>query len=326
MKHKQLGSSNLEISVIGLGTWAMGGEGWEFSWGPQDDEESIKTIHKAMEAGINWIDTAAVYGLGHSEVVVGKAIKGMSSKPLIATKCSRLWDEKGDLYSSLKKESVFREAEDSLKRMQIDVIDLYQIHRPMPEEDLEEGWSAMADLVRQGKIRYIGVSNFSVSQIELVKNIHPVTSVQPPYSMMVRDIESDLLPYCKRNNIGIISYSPIYKGLLTGKVTEAWVSDLASDDHRKKDRNFLSPYLKINIEFVNGLKPIAERKGITIAQLAIAWVIHHEEVTSAIVGSRKPEQLESILPASDISLDENDMERIQQLIAQRDESIKMIES
>ena len=324
MKVKKLGVSPLEITTVGLGTWSMGGEDWAFSWGPQNDADSFKTIYKALDKGINWIDTAPVYGLGHSETIVGKALKGMSEKPLIATKCSRVWDQQGKIGGNLKRQSIFREIEDSLKRLQVDEIDLYQMHKPEPEEDMEEGWAAMAELVKQGKARYIGVSNFNVAQLELISKIHPVTSVQPPYSMLVRGIETDLLPWCKENNIGVICYSPMYKGLLTGKVSQAWVNQLHPDDHRKKDKHFQNPELEINIGFVNNLQAIADKMGITLPQLAIAWVIHRNEVTAAIVGCRKPEQIESTVPGAEIELDQNYIADIQCLIDQRDEQIKMI--
>lgn len=324
MKRKKLGSSELELSVIGLGTWAMGGTGWEYSWGPQDDRNSIATIHRALDMGINWIDTAPVYGMGHSETIVGKAIKGMKDKPIIATKCSRLWDEQGKVYSNLKKESIYREAEDSLRRLQTDVIDLYQMHRAWPEEDIEEGWTAMTDLVKQGKVRYIGVSNFTAEQIQLVEKIHPVVSVQPSYSMLSRKAETSLFPYCKSKNIGIVCYSPMSKGLLTGKVSKSWVDSLPADDHRKNDRQFQSPLLEINLELIENLKPIAERHGVTLGQLAIAWVIHREEVTSAIVGSRAPDQIASAVPAADVVLNKEDLEEIRRLLKIREERLESI--
>jgi len=230
METKRLGNTDLYLTEIGLGTWAIGGGGWRFSWGPQDDEQSIRTIHRAMELGVNWIDTAAVYGLGHSEEIVGKAIAGIRERPIIATKCERCWDNDGRIYGSLRRESIRAEAEASLRRLGTEVIDLYQVHWPQPEEDLEEGWAAVAELVREGKVRWAGVSNFSLVHLRRVQAIHPVASLQPPYSMLKRDVEAELLPYCAANGIGVVAYSPMQKGLLTGKVTAERVAQLPADD------------------------------------------------------------------------------------------------
>lgn len=322
MQYRKLGWTDLRLSVIGFGSWALGGGGWRYSWGPQDDEDSIKAIHRAIDLGVNWIDTAAVYGLGHSEEVVGKAIKGMSERPIIATKCGRVWDENGNIFGNLTRESIKREVEASLKRLQVDVIDLYQIHWPDPEEYIEEAWSTMADLVKEGKVRYIGVSNFSVEQMKRIEHIHPVASLQPPYSMLRRDIEDEILPYCKEKNIGVVVYSPMQKGLLTGKYNVETVKNLAPDDHRRNDPMFKEPQISINTKLVEKLKSLSERYGKTPGQLAIAWVLRRPEVTSAIVGIRKPSQIEELIPAADWRLSEEDIELIETWLKEREEEIK----
>lgn len=322
MKKRKLGWTDLEFTVIGFGSWAMGGGGWKFGWGPQDDKESIEAIHRAVDLGVNWIDTAAVYGLGHSEEIVGKAIKGLSPRPFIATKCERVWDEKGNIYGSLKRESIRREVEASLRRLQIDVIDLYQIHWPDPDEDIEEGWSEMSRLVEEGKVRYIGVSNFSVSQMERIRKIHPIASLQPPYSMLKRGVEAEILPYCAKHNIGVIVYSPMQKGLLTGAITRERVAQFAPDDHRRNDPQFQEPELSINIELVEKLRGIAARYGRTPAQLAVAWVLRRPEVTAAIVGIRRPSQIEEIVPAADFEISPEDLEAIEKLLQEREAKLK----
>jgi len=269
MQYRRLGWTDLKLSVIGFGSWALGGGGWRFSWGPQDDEDSIKAIRRAMELGVNWIDTAAVYGLGHSEEIVGKAIKDLSERPIIATKCGRVWDENGNIRGELSRKSLKRQVDDSLRRLQVDVIDLYQIHWPDPDEYIEEAWSTMADLVKDGKVRYIGVSNFSVEQMKRIEKIHPIASLQPPYSMLRREVESEILPYCKEKNIGVVVYSPMQKGLLTGKYNKETVKQLAPDDHRRTDPMFNEPQLSINVELVEKLKGLAEKYGRTTSQLTI---------------------------------------------------------
>ena len=317
MRTRKLGWTDLHLTTIGLGTWAIGGGDWKFGWGPQDDRESIASIIHAIEKGINWIDTAAVYGLGHSETVVGKAIKELPERPIIATKCSRVWDNEGNITSNLKSESIRREVEDSLKRLDIDVIDLYQIHWPNPESDIEEAWITIADLIKEGKIRYAGVSNFISEQIEQIKNIHPVASIQPPYSMLKRNIEEELLGYCEENEIGVIVYSPMQKGLLTGKFSRERAQNLPDNDHRKRDPQFLEPELSINLRLAEALSNIAEKNGNTLAQLAIAWVLHHPEVTSAIVGARHPSQIEETAAAGDLILSDEDIEAIEVLLTER---------
>ncbi len=322
MRIRQLGKTDLHLTVVGFGAWAIGGGGWKFAWGPQDDNESIAAIRKALDLGINWIDTAAIYGLGHSEEVVGKAIKGLAKRPIIATKCGLVWDEKGNISNRLKRESIRAEVEASLKRLDIDVIDLYQIHWPIPDEDVEEGWETMARLVQEGKIRYAGVSNFNVSQLKRSQLIHPVASLQPPYSMLKRDVERDILPYCGQNSIGVVVYSPMQKGLLTGKITRERVNAFPPDDHRRGDPEFNEPLLSHNLDLVNKLTVIAQKHGKTVAQLAIAWVLRRPEVTAAIVGTRYPDQVAETALAGDWVLPQEDIDVIEKLLTERNQKIR----
>ncbi len=310
MKTRKLGDSDLHLTVIGLGTWAQGGGDWKFGWGPQDDQQSIAAIHQAIDSGINWIDTAAVYGLGHSEEVLGKALKGMAQKPIIATKCARRWDDQRNILKIQTKDSVKEEAENSLKRLQIETIDLYQVHWPEPDEQIEEGWEAMNELVQEGKVRYVGVSNYSASQLERISQIKKPTSLQPPYSMIKPDFEQDLLPYCQQHHIGVVAYSPMYKGLLTGKITRERMAKLALNDHRHNDPNFNEPKLTQNLDLIEKLRPIADDLGITLAQLSIAWALRWPTVTSAIVGARNAKQLQETVAASSVELPTNVVEEI----------------
>ncbi len=316
VRTRRLGNSELELTAVGLGAWAMGGP-WQFGWGPQDDNDSVRTIRAALDEGINWIDTAPVYGRGRSEQVVGRALKDVADKPIIATKCSLVWDEKRDKISCLREESIINECHQSLKRLAIEVIDLYQMHWPEPDEQLEEGIGAMAKLQQQGKVRYIGVSNFTVEQIRRVQKVTEITSLQPPYSMLHRDTEKELLPYCRKNNIGVVVYSPMHKGLLTGKFTAERVAGLPEGDHRKTDQEFLGKKFEATTELIENLKPIAERNGITLAQLVISWVLRRKEVTAAIVGARRPQQTKETAPAADINLNEQDVEEIEELLERR---------
>ncbi len=316
MRTRKLGFTDLELTTVGLGTWAMGGP-WQFGWGPQDDDEAIAAISASLEAGINWIDTAPIYGLGHSEELVGKALKQTNQKPIIATKCSLLWNDKREKVSCLKAQSIRRECHDSLERLGIETIDLYQIHWPEPEEDIEQAWEEMAGLAEEGKIRYLGVSNFNVEQIKRLQKIHPVASLQPPYSMLHREVEDELLAYCAENDIGVVAYSPMQRGLLTGKFSQERLANLPLDDHRRRNPDFHEPQFTATLEFVEQLKPIAERNGRTLAQLSISWVLRRSEVTAAIVGARKPEQILETAPASDWDLNEEDIEQVEQLLAER---------
>ena len=316
MRTRKLGNTDLELTLIGLGTWAIGGP-WEYGWGPQDDAASIRTILAALDAGINWIDTAPVYGCGHSEYIVGLALRERPQKPLIATKCSLLWNENRQKINCLDRASIIKECEDSLKRLGAEVIDLYQMHWPQPDEKLEEGWEAMASLIQQGKVRYIGASNFTVEQLQRVAGIHPVASLQPPYSMLRREIENDLLGYCGEHHIGIVCYSPMQKGLLTGKFSKAHIQTLAPDDHRHADPAFHGDRFERNLKIVEALKPIARRSGKTVAQLAIAWVLRTEQVTAAIVGARKQKQIEETVQAGDWVLDETDIAEIETILKKK---------
>jgi len=311
---RKLGWTELDLTTIGLGTWAIGGGGWKFGWGPQDDKESISTIQRAVELGVNWIDTAAIYGFGHSEEIVGKTINELAERPIITSKCSRLWDDEGNITGNLKRDSIRSEIEASLKRLGLEVIDLYQIHWPIPDEDIEEGWGTLGELIKEGKIRYAGVSNFNVEQLKRIQTIHPVASLQPPYSMLQRGIEDNILDFCSSNNIGIIVYSPMQKGLLTGKITKERIQNLPEDDHRRRDPLFNEPLLGHNLQLVEELSSFAEKNGKTIAQLAIAWVLSHPEITAAIVGARHSPQIEETVVAGDWVLSNNDITTIEAIL------------
>lgn len=323
METRKLGYSDLHLTPIGLGAWAMGGGDNPYGWGSQDDSDSIAAIHHALDLGINWIDTAAGYGKGHSEEVVGLAVAGRRAQVTIATKCGILWKEDGsDIYGHLKADSIHREVEQSLRRLQVDTIDLYQIHWPLPPEDIEEGWGAVADLVKAGKVRYAGVSNFSVEQLRRIQPIHPVASLQPPYSMILRGAEEELLPYCAANNIGVVVYSPMQAGLLTGAFTRERAGSLPEDDWRRRSPFFQEPQLSANLELLEGLRPIAERNGRNLAELAIAWVLRRPEVTAAIVGARRPAQVDGFIGAGDWKLSAGDIAEIGQLLAKRDQALQ----
>jgi aryl-alcohol dehydrogenase-like predicted oxidoreductase len=324
MQTRKLGYTDLYLTTVGLGTWAIGGGGWAYGWGPQDDTDSIRAIQRALDLGINWIDTAAVYGLGHSEEIVGKAIRGRRDQVVIATKCGLVWDEGSTTpYGRLKAWSVRQEVEASLRRLGVDVIDLYQIHWPNPDEDIEEAWATIADLVREGKVRYAGVSNFSVEQMKRIQPIHPIASLQPPYNMLRRDIEAEILPFCAANHIGVIVYSPMASGVLTEKFSRQWVASLPDDDWRKKYSGHLQePELSANLALVEGLKAIAARYGRTVSQLAIAWTLRRPEVTAAIVGARRPEQIEQTAPAADWVLPPEVLAEIDDLLARRAEALR----
>lgn len=313
MRTRPMGQTDLRLTTIGLGTWAIGGP-WEFGWGPQDDAESVRTIIAAIEGGINWIDTAPIYGCGHSEEVVGQALREMKPQPLIATKCGLLWNDRREKYGCLDARSILRECDDSLRRLGVETIDLYQMHWPDPDEQIEEAWEAMARCVKQGKVRYLGASNVTVNHLERLASVHPVAAIQPPYSLLRRDIENDLLGYCKEHGIGVVCYSPMQKGLLTGKFTKEYLNTLAPDDHRRGDPNFRGEQFERNLKTVEALRAIADRHGKTVAQLAIAWVLRREEVTSAIVGARRPEQIQETLAAGDWTLDEETIREIENIL------------
>ena len=311
MQTRNLGNSDLKITPIGVGAWAMGGGQWAFSWGTQDDNASIAAIHTALDAGVNWIDTAAVYGLGHSEEVVGRAIKGRSERPYIFTKCSRVWNEKGEIGHSLKSASIRKELEASLRRLNVDVIDLYQIHWPQPEEDIEEGWRTLVDLQKEGKVRYIGVSNFNVEQMKRAERIAPITSLQPNYNIVTRDIEKAVLPYCREQDIGVIVYAPMKSGLLTGKMTRERIASLPPDDFRPRTISFQEPLLSRNLGLVEVLRGIADRHGKTPGEVAIAWTLRDPVVTGAIVGMRSSEQAKQIVRSAEFRLGTNEIAEIE---------------
>jgi aryl-alcohol dehydrogenase-like predicted oxidoreductase len=324
MEQRPLGWTDLSLTRIGLGTWAQGGGGWRYSWGPQDDQESIAAIHGALDEGINWVDTAPVYGLGHAEEVLGSALKDLprTDWPLVATKCGRDWDAEGTLSANLKRRRIRQEIEDSLRRLGTETIDLYQIHWPQPEEDIEEGWGAIADAVRQGKIRYAGVCNFSAAQIERVRGIHPVASLQPPYSLLQRQAEEELLPYCAEHRIGVVAYSPMQKGMLTGAFSVQRVRNLAKDDHRLQDPLFRDPLLTPTLRFVDNLSILARKEGLTTAQLALGWVLRRSEVTSAIVGARRPSQIQETAAAGDVQVSKETLAAIDDLLEKRQSAIR----
>ena len=314
MKKKKLGNSDMELTPIGFGSWAIGGDNWQFSWGPQDDNDSIAAIHKALDLGINWIDTAAVYGLGHSEEVVARALKNTSHKPYIFTKCGLVWDEKREVNNSLKQ--IRREAEDSLRRLAVEVIDLYQVHWPKPDEEIEEAWGVMAELQKQGKVRWIGVSNFRVDQMKRAMTIAPITSNQPPYSMLNRTVEPAILPFCEQNNIGVINYAPMHSGLLTGAMNKDRVANFPSDDFRRNAKNYQEPLLSRNLAVADFLARIGAKHGVSAGVVAIAWTLHHSAITAAIVGGRSAKQIEGVIPAETFRLSEEEFSEIQGYLAQ----------
>jgi aryl-alcohol dehydrogenase-like predicted oxidoreductase len=319
MQTRKLGNSDLHITPVGYGAWAIGGSGWQFGWGSQNDNDSIAAIHRSLELGVNWIDTAAVYGLGHSEEVVARALKSWSGpRPYVFTKCGLRWDAKGNVSKVLNADSIQREVEDSLRRLSVDVIDLYQIHWP-PDPDsaeLEEGWSMLARLQRQGKVRWIGVSNFNVQQLRRAQAVAPVTSLQPPYSLLHREIEDQILPYCLREGIGVIVYSPMASGLLTGAMTRERAAKLPKDDWRKNHPDFTEPNLSRNLALVERLQEIARRHNRSAGEVAIAWTLHHPAVTGAIVGARNARQAEGVMRAGELRLTAEDVTEIETFFAQ----------
>jgi len=311
MQTKQLGQSDLYLTPIGIGAWAMGGGGWAFGWGPQDDADSIAAIHAALDRGINWIDTAAVYGLGHSEEVVARALAGRSRRPYVFTKCARVWNEKREIGKSLKADSVRRELEASLRRLQTDVIDLYQVHWPEPDEQIEEGWETLAKLKQEGKVRWIGVSNFNASQMQRAQAIAPITSLQPPYSAISPEIEESILPYAQANHIGVIVYSPMKSGLLSGTMTRERIAALPADDFRRRVPNFQEPLLTRNLELAELLGEIGKRHGRTTGEVAIAWTLQHPAVTAAIVGMRSAKQVDGVIGAAEFRLSAEELAEIE---------------
>ncbi len=320
MQTRRLGETDLILTTVGLGTWAMGGP-WQYGWGPQDDDDAIAAILAGLDKGINWIDTAPVYGLGHSEDLVGQALRMTRHKPFIATKCGLLWNDKREKVPNLKPQSIRKECENSLKRLGIDRIDLYQMHWPDPDAGIEKAWEAMAGLAEQGKVRQLGVSNYNIAQMERIRTIHPIASLQPPYSMLHREIEAEILGYCAQHKIGVIAYSPMQRGLLTGKFSHERLVALAPGDHRRRMPEFQDPQFSATLVMVEQLKKIARRHGRTAAQLAVSWVLRRPEVTAAIVGARRPEQIIETTPASDWNLGREDTDEIEELLLEREQKL-----
>jgi len=312
---RQLGNSDLLLTPIGFGAWAIGGGNWEFAWGPQDDNDSISAIHRALDLGVNWIDTAAIYGLGHSEEVVARALKGTGHKPYVFTKCSMRWHEDRSIYRSLKAKSLEEELNASLRRLNVDTIDLYQIHWPNPEEEIEEGWSALARIKEQGKVRHIGVSNFNVDQMKRAQAIAPITSLQPPYSMLRRGVEQEILPFAKANNIGVINYSPMLSGMLTGKMTRERIAAMPQDDWRRRAPEFNDPRLTRNLRLVELLREIGSSHKVEPGVVAVAWTLHYPAVTAAIVGGRSAQQVEGIAATLHFRLSHQEYDRINAFLA-----------
>lgn len=317
MKTKMLGDTDLRLTPIGLGTWAIGGANWEMGWGPQDEKDSIDSIIEALEHGINWIDTAPAYGFGRSEEVVGKAIKAWGKPVIISTKCGILPGEHGHAIEHISRKEILREVEDSLRRLQIDCIDLYQIHWPIPDENIEEAFQTLLNLKKEGKIKWVGVSNFSIEQLERVTRLGHISSLQPPYSLLDREIEEEILPWCSKNDTGVIVYSPMHSGLLTGKVTQDWVEHLPDNDWRKNKpdeprmKYVREPLLEPFLTFVEALKDVAAQSHHTVAQLAVSWVLRREEVTAAIVGARKKGQIAETVQAGSWRLTEEEIQAIE---------------
>ena len=314
METRFLGNSDLAITPIGIGAWAIGGGGWNGSMGPQNDSDSIPAIHAALDSSLNWIDTAALYGLGHSEEMVARAIQDRSPKPYVFTKCERVWDRNRNIGACLKAESVRRECEDSLRRLKIDTIDLYQIHWPEPDRDIEEGWTELARLKEEGKVRWIGVSNFSVDQMRRAQAIAPITSLQPPYAVVRREIEAEILPFCLSQNIGVIVYSPMYAGLLTGAMTKERVANFLPEDWRRNLPGFQEPALSRNLQVVEHLRDIAKHHGRSPGEVAIAWTLNHPAVTGAIVGFRSAQQVAGIIGAAEFRLNPTEISEIETLL------------
>jgi aryl-alcohol dehydrogenase-like predicted oxidoreductase len=313
MKTKKLGNSDLFITPVGFGSWAIGGSGWQFGWGEQNDRDSVAAIHRALESGVNWIDTAAVYGLGHSEEMVAKALATWSGpRPHVFTKCGLRWTEQGQTYPVLTAASIRQECEDSLRRLKVGALDLYQVHWPVRnDKEIEEGWGTMAELQREGKVRWIGVSNFNVEQMKLAQAIAPITSLQPPYSLLHSGVEPEILPFCEQQGIGVIVYSPMASGLLTGAMTRERIARLPADDWRKSSPDFNEPNLSANLALVERLRAVGKHHDCSPGAVAIAWTLRHPAVTAAVVGARNPEQVADAVAAAAIRLTPSDIAKIE---------------
>jgi aryl-alcohol dehydrogenase-like predicted oxidoreductase len=311
LRTNPLGETGMEITRVGFGAWAIGGGGWEFGWGPQEDDESITAIHRALELGVNWIDTAAAYGFGRSERTVGRALEGVTARPYVFTKCSLLDDGTGRVRHSLKRDSILREAQASLDRLGVDAIDLYQIHWPNPESDIEEGWAALAELKEQGLVRHIGVSNFDTDQLRRISSIAPVETLQPQYSLIDRDAEADVLPFAEKQNMGVIVYSPMGSGLLTGGITRERLAAMADDDWRKSDARFTEPQLSRHLATAQRLRAVADRHDTSPGAVAVAWTLRNPAVTGAITGFRRPAQVDPIVTAANLDLTNSDIADIE---------------
>ncbi len=313
MQTTKLGNSDMQITPLGFGAWAAGGGDWQFGWGPQDDNDSIAAIHAALELGINWIDTAAIYGLGHSEEVVARALKDWRGfRPYVFTKCGMIWNEQREVDYSLRAESIRRECEQSLRRLGVEVIDLYQIHWPSDElPETQDGWGALEELKREGKVRWIGVSNFSRKELETAQEMAPITSLQPPYSLLRREIEKDQLPYCQEKGIGVIVYSPMASGLLTGAMTVERAAALPENDWRSRNPEFKEPKLSQNLALVERLRAVGARHERSPGEVAIAWTLRNPVVTAAIVGARRADQVKGIIGAADFRLTPEEIAEIE---------------
>jgi aryl-alcohol dehydrogenase-like predicted oxidoreductase len=311
MTTTQLGSTGMEITRIGFGAWAIGGGDWEYGWGPQEDEQSLAAIGRALELGVNWIDTAAAYGFGHSEEIVGRALRGVEDPPFVFTKASLVDGGAGKVVNCLKRDSVLRECEASLGRLGVEAIDLYQLHWPDPDPDIEEGWAAVAELHEQGLVRHIGVSNFDVAQLRRIQGIAPVETLQPPYSLVDRGVEEEVLPFAEREGIGVIAYSPMGSGLLTGRMTRERIAGLPDSDWRGRAPAFNEPALSRHLATVARLEAVARRHGSTPGSVAIAWALRHPAVDGAIVGFRRPDQVDPLLDGADLQLSDADVAEIE---------------
>jgi len=314
METRKLGSSDLQLTTVGFGAWAIGGSGWEFAWGQQEDTDSVAAILRALELGVNWIDTAAVYGTGHSEEIVAQALQQWKGKrPYLFTKCVLRWDGNRKVYQDHSATSIRKECEDSLRRLQVEAIDLYQMHWPPKDNGagLEEAWGAMNELKKEGKVRWVGVSNCDRVQMERAEKIAPVTSDQPPYSIIRRAIETEVLPHCLQKGIGVISYAPMASGLLSGAMTLERAASLPQDDFRSRNPEFREPRLSKNIELVERLRKVGARYGRGPGEVAIAWVLRHPAITGAIVGARNAKQAEGVMRAGELKLSQEDITEIE---------------